>query len=179
MAQEIEHKYLVINTDYREMATSSVRIRQGYLTRRPEGVVRIRIKGDRGYLTVKGKNGGTPVAVAGTQVVAAANPADTSGATCAVDTRLEFEYEIPVADTEAMLCLCEPPVLDKTRYLVPFGGYTWEVDEFHTPVKAPSPYFPNLVIAEVELATSHHDYPLPPFIGPEVTTDPRYYNSAL
>lgn len=146
MAFEIEHKYLVKSDDYRSMSSGCVHIRQGYLSRRPEGTVRVRIKDSRSYLTVKGRT--------------------------AHDTRLEFEYEVPVAEAEHMLQLCEGTVIDKTRYLVEYGGYTWEVDEFHGAHQG-------LVVAEIELDESRHDYPLPPFVGGEVTGDTRYYNSNL
>ncbi len=146
MAKEIEHKYLVKDTTYREMAESSVRITQGYLCREPGRTVRVRVKGERGYLTVKGVTRD--------------------------DTREEYEYEIPVADAVRMMALCDGRVLDKTRYLVPFGGYLWEVDEFHGDL---SP----LVTAEIELQKSTRDYPLPPFVGEDVTGNPKYYNSNL
>lgn len=146
MGVEIEHKYLVRDDSYREMASSSEDICQGYLCRVPERTVRVRTRGERGYITVKGKNRG--------------------------DSRLEFEYEIPYCDAKEMLSLCEPPLLDKTRYLVEFDGHTWEVDEFHGKLQG-------LVTAEIELPASETDYTLPPFIGENVTGDSRYYNSNL
>lgn len=146
MAVEIEYKYLVKNDNYKAMATSKVRIRQGYLNREPEKTVRVRTKGERGFLTVKGKNSGA--------------------------SRLEFEYEIPKADAEEMLTLCMPPILDKTRYLVPFEGHVWEVDEFHGIREG-------LVTAEIELHSEEESYSTPDFIGDNVTGDPQYYNSNL
>lgn len=146
MAKEIEHKYLVSDAGFREMASESHRIAQGYLNREPERTVRVRLRDDRAFLTVKGKNRG--------------------------DERLEFEYEIPFADGRAMLELCSGRVIRKTRFIVPFGGYIWEVDCFEGELKG-------LILAEIELSESRHDYPLPPFIGQEVTGDPRYYNSNL
>lgn len=146
MAVEIEYKYLVKNDNYKAMATSKVRIRQGYLNRKPERTVRVRTKGERGFLTVKGKNSGA--------------------------SRLEFEYEIPKADAEEMLTLCMPPILDKTRYLVPFEGHVWEVDEFHGIREG-------LVTAEIELHSEEESYSTPDFIGENVTGDPKYYNSNL
>lgn len=104
MALEIEHKYLVKNDNYKALATESVLIRQGYLSRVPERTVRVRIKGDRGFLTVKGKNDGA--------------------------VRAEFEYEVPLEDACRMLSLCVPPLLEKVRHLVPYAGHLWEVDEF-------------------------------------------------
>ena len=103
--------------------------------------------GERGYLTVKSKNSGM--------------------------VRQEWEYEIPAADAEEMLLLCDGVVIDKTRHMVPVGDHVWEVDEFH------APHF-GLTVAEVELSGEHDDPgPLPPWVGAEVTGDPRYYNSML
>ena len=76
------------------------------------------------------------------------------------------------ADAEKMLEICEGKIIDKTRYLVSYEGYDWEVGEFHGDLEG-------LVIAEIELAESHNNYSLPPFAGEEVTGDPRYYNSNL
>lgn len=104
MAFEIEHKYLVTNDNYKNLATSKFHIYQGYLSREPERTVRVRIKTDRAYITVKGKNEGTK--------------------------RLEFEYEIPKEDALKMLELCQQPILEKVRYNVPYKGKLWEVDEF-------------------------------------------------
>lgn len=146
MAVEIEHKYLVRNQSYRDMASSADDICQGYLCRVPERTVRVRTRGGKGYITVKGKTDG--------------------------DSRLEFEYEIPYGDAVEMLSLCEPPKLEKTRYLVEFGGHCWEVDEFHGKLQG-------LVTAEIELPVSETDYTLPPFVGENVTGDRRYYNSNL
>lgn len=146
MALEIEHKYLIKDEKYREMATSNSHIMQGYLNRTPERIVRVRLCDDRGYLTIKGKT--------------------------AHDTRHEYEYEIPAEDAREMLAMCDGHILDKTRYYVPFGGYVWEVDEFHGNL-AP------LVTAEIELKEATRDYPLPPFVGEDVTGRPEYFNSNL
>lgn len=146
MALEIEHKYLVKNDSYKALATSCSRISQGYLCRQPERTVRIRIRDDKGYLTVKGKNTGS--------------------------VREEFEYQIPYEDAERMMALCVPPVIEKTRYIVPFGGHTWEIDEFAGDRTG-------LVTAEVELSSSSEKYVIPDFIGEDVTGNPAYYNSNL
>lgn len=105
MAYEIEHKYLVINDTYKEMATGKVEIQQGYLNRNPDRTVRIRTMGDKGFLTVKSRNHGAK--------------------------RLEFEYEIPIHDALEIIKLAEPGIVVKTRYFVPYEGLIWEVDEFH------------------------------------------------
>ena len=106
MAKEIERKFLVKNPTFRELSTTAIRIKQGYLSRLPEATVRVRIAGDKAFLTVKGKNDGA--------------------------VRDEWEYAVPVADAEAMLDRCaQGSVISKTRYIVPDGAYNWEVDEFH------------------------------------------------
>lgn len=146
MALEIEHKYLVKNNSYRESAATSFQISQGYLSRDPERTVRVRIKGDKGFLTIKGINSGS--------------------------SRLEFEYEISQEDARQMLALCEPPILEKIRFIVPFEGHVWEVDEFYGHRKG-------LVTAEIELHSEDETYVKPDFVGEDVTGDPAYYNSNM
>lgn len=146
MGLEIEHKYLVKDDSWKQYAESSENICQGYLSRIPERTVRVRTRGAKGYLTIKGKNKG--------------------------DTRLEYEYEIPLAEAIELLNLCIPPVIEKTRHIVNYCGNTWEIDEFFG---ALSP----LVIAEIELTDSNVNYAIPPFIGENVTNNPAYYNSNL
>ncbi|MBK6763810.1 MAG: CYTH domain-containing protein [Micrococcales bacterium] len=104
MGVEIERKYLVVGDAWRAQVVSATRIVQGYLAR-GEVTVRARIRGDRAYLTIKGRSQGI--------------------------ARSEFEYEIPVPDAEAMLTeLAEGPVVEKTRHLIDVGGHTWELDVF-------------------------------------------------
>ena len=146
MAFEIEHKYLVNDDSYKKMAVKKVEIRQGYLSRLPERTVRVRTRDKQGFLTVKGKNHG--------------------------DTRLEFEYEIPYEDACEMLALCEPGMIEKTRWLVKFDGLVWEVDEYHGAREG-------LTVAEVEIPKSGLHYSIPPLAGRNVTGDPAYYNSNL
>lgn len=146
MGVEIEHKYLVKDESYRSLACSESEICQGFLSRDPERTVRVRVRGQQGCITIKGKGSG------------AAHP--------------EFEYEIPLADAQTLLSLCSPPVIEKTRYIVMHEGNRWEVDEFHGA-------FQGLVIAELEVTSEDYNFPLPPFVGMEVTGDPRYYNSQL
>ena len=71
-----------------------------------------------------------------------------------------------------LLALCQPPIIDKVRYIVDFHGHRWEVDEFASPR-------PGLVVAEIELPDSNTPYDLPPFVGENVTGNPDYYNSNL
>lgn len=146
MAVEIEHKYLVKNDNYKRISEESVLIRQGYLSRIPERTVRVRIKGDKGFLTIKGKNAGA--------------------------VRAEFEYEIPIGDAYRILQLCPPPLLEKIRYIVPFEGHIWEVDEFLGERTG-------LVTAEIELHDENEPYDIPDFVGEDVTGNPKYYNSNL
>lgn len=103
---EIERKFLIASNDFKQEADSRQRIVQGFLNSNPERTVRVRIKGDQGFLTVKGKSSAN-----GT-------------------TRFEWEREIPVTEAEALLKLCETGVIDKMRYEVRIGQHTFEVDEF-------------------------------------------------
>ncbi len=105
MALEIERKYLV---DLEKLGTleNGIRIKQAYLSTNKEAVVRVRVKNDKAYLTIKGSNIGV--------------------------TRLEFEYEIPLDEANEMLDkLCQKPVIDKTRYLIDYENHTWELDIFY------------------------------------------------
>jgi CYTH domain-containing protein len=87
--------------------------------------------------------------------------------------RAEYEYEIPVDDTHEMLDeLCERPLIEKRRYRIPYADLTWEVDEFFGENHG-------LVVAEVELTSEDQLVDFPPWIGHEVTSDPRYFNSSL
>lgn len=146
MAKEIEHKYLVIDTSYREMAVEKLEITQGYLNRNVDRTVRVRTMGNKGFLTVKGRNHG--------------------------EERMEFEYEIPIEDAKEILQIAEPGIVEKTRFLVPYGGLIWEVDEFHGRLNG-------IVVAEVELPDSGHLYKKPQFIGKDITGNPEYYNSRM
>ena len=106
MAQEIEKKFLVAG-EFKESAKKATRITQGYLSSVPERTVRVRVKGEKGYITVKGIG-------------------NDSGA-----SRFEWEKEIPVEDVRDLLKICESGVIDKTRYLVDCDRHTFEVDEFY------------------------------------------------
>ncbi len=87
-------------------------------------------------------------------------------------TRAEFEYEIPLDDVDALLALCLPPIIEKVRHRVPHAGRVWEVDVFGGVNQG-------LVVAEVELPSEDTVVDLPPWIGEEVTGDPRYFNANL
>lgn len=146
MAIEIERKFLVADPQAAiSAAESSERILQGYLSVNPDATVRVRLIGDRGRLTVKSRNRGC--------------------------VRGEWEYDIPRADAAELLGLSVSAVIDKTRYRVPYGGHTWEVDIFTSPR--------SLALAEVEMLSADEEVILPPWLGPEVTSNPQYYNSTL
>jgi adenylate cyclase len=88
-------------------------------------------------------------------------------------SRPEFEYEIPLEDAEGMLGdLCHQPPIEKLRWRLPYGGLVWEIDEYQGRHRG-------LVIAEVELERADQAAPLPTWIGPEITHDPRYGSAAL
>ncbi len=146
MGTEIERKYLVKGDAWRALATGT-HYRQGYLNSDKERTVRIRSTGDKAYITIKGL---------------------TVGA-----SRPEYEYEIPVADGNAMLdALAERPIIEKKRHKIPHGGVTIEVDEFLGENAG-------LVVAEVELQSEGQRFDKPAWLGKEVTGDPRYYNANL
>ena len=145
---EIERKFLVKDERYKEQAFASSHIRQGYICSGHGRTVRVRIRDARGYLTIKG-------------------PSNNGGL-----SRYEFEKEITLDEAEHLMQLCEPGMIDKTRYLVKSGKHTFEVDEFYGENEG-------LVIAEVELGSEDEPYEKPDFIGQEVTGDSRYYNSYL
>lgn len=146
MGIEIEHKFLVSGDGWRRAATQQTRFSQGYLSRDPARTVRVRIAGDAAFLTIKG---------------------ETRGA-----SRAEFEYAIPVADARQLLALSDGPVVEKIRYLCPYEGMTWEVDEF---LGANA----GLVLAEIELESEGQGFGRPAWLGEEVTGDGRYVNANL
>lgn len=87
-------------------------------------------------------------------------------------TRLEFEYPIPVADARQLLEMCEAPIIEKTRHIVIDHSNRWEVDEFHGSLEG-------FTLAELEIPSEDYRYPLPSFVGENVTDNPHYYNSQL
>lgn len=136
------------DSDYKSRAHKSYRIKQGYISSGNGRTVRVRIRNHQGFLTIKG-------------------PSLDGGL-----SRYEFEKEIELEEAEQLFRICEPGVIDKTRYLVSSGKHTFEVDEFYGDNEG-------LVIAEVELSAPDEVYEKPDFIGQEVTGDRRYYNSHL
>lgn len=149
MAKEIERKFLVRNDSWRVMVGEGVRMRQGYVPAEGHVSVRVRVAGDKAWVTLKSP---------------------------AVDNvRGEWEYEIPVADAEEMLdSICQKPQIEKVRYTIPVPGFAhgWEIDVFGGE-NAP------LVMAEIEMPDVDTPVELPDWIGEEVTGDHRYSNLAL
>mgnify|MGYP002629077231 CR=1 FL=1 len=148
MANEIERKFLV-KGDFKPTVIKQTKITQGYLSSVPERTVRVRIKGDSGFITIKGIG-------------------SKSGA-----SRFEWEKQIPITEVEELLELCEPGVIDKTRFIVPENsGLQFEVDEFYGDNEG-------LTVAEIELPSEDHPFEKPDWLGQEVTGDAKYYNSML
>lgn len=145
---EIERKFLVRSNAYRQEARKAYHIRQGYISTGRGCTVRVRLRDDEAFLTIKA-------------------PSADGGL-----SRYEFEKAITLDEGEHLLQLCEPGIIDKTRYLVDCGEHVFEVDEFHGDNEG-------LVVAEVELHAADEHYEKPDFIGGEVTGDHRYYNSHL
>lgn len=146
MGVEIERKFLLTGTAWKQLAPGTS-YRQGYLNSTKERTVRVRTIDDKGFLTIKGISVGA--------------------------TRVEYEYEIPVADAQNLLDdLCEKPIIEKNRYKIAYGGFVWEVDEFFGENEG-------LVVAEIELESEDQAFEKPEWVGDEVTGDPRYFNSNL
>ena len=148
MGIEIERKFLIregSGNQWRGEVTGMPYV-QGYLSRERGRTVRVRIAGTKAYITIKGEVRGI--------------------------SRAEFEYAVPVEDARAMLPLCDGPLVQKTRHLIPHEGHVWEVDVFHGENEG-------LTVAEIELKDERQEIPLPGWVGREVTGDPRYYNSSL
>jgi adenylate cyclase len=145
---EIERKFLVKNNDFKRIALAENRITQGYLSTDPERTVRVRCENDKGFLTIKGEG-------------------NESGM-----SRFEWEKEIDLKETLALLHLCKDGIIDKTRYEVTHGAHLYEVDVFHDVNEG-------LVVAEIELKSEDEVFAKPDWLGDEVTGDARYYNASL
>ena len=146
MGIEIERKFLV-NADRLPVLPPGERIVQGYVPALNRVTVRVRLRGNRAWLTLKGPTTGI--------------------------RRSEFEYEIPVADAEAMLAeLCQGGVIDKTRHEILHAGQRWELDVF-------AGANAGLLLAELELGSDDEPFALPDWAAEEVSADLRYSNQAL
>jgi len=148
MNLEIERKFLVKNDDFKKASYQQKTIKQGYLSTAKNSTVRVRVSDETAFLTIKG-------------------PSNESGT-----TRFEWEKEIDINEAEQLLLLCEPSIIDKTRYLVKNEHLVFEVDEF---------YGDNLglVIAEIELSSEDEVFEKPTWLGKEVTGIEKYYNSKM
>jgi adenylate cyclase len=156
MATEIERKYLLNSKLLIQSGllqkSNSTRLQQAYLSRSSDltqdngNTVRVRTAGQQAFLTIKGPTQGI--------------------------SRAEFEYEIPLADAQALMLLCHGCSIEKTRYYLEYETHTWEVDEFHGTNAG-------LWLAEIELPSETSAFSSPPWLGTEVSSDPRYKNSAL
>ena len=147
MATEIERKFLV-RGEFKKYSVKNLEIMQGYLSVDPARIIRLRISDSRAILSVK-------------------TPAGESGF-----SRHEWEFEIPLKEASEILKVCLPEIIRKTRYLVPFGNHTFEVDIFHGRNEG-------LIIAEIELTSEDEFFEKPEWLGEEVTGKPEYYNSNL
>lgn len=147
MATETERKFLV-KSEFRHLAVKEIPIVQRYLSIDPDKTIRIRISGEKGYLTVKSRS--RPGTI----------------------TRSEWEFPIPMADASGMMEICIPGKVVKTRYLVPSGRHTFEVDVFHDKNEG-------LVVAEIELSGDDEEFEMPGWLGEEVTGNPEYSSSRL
>lgn len=146
--KEIERKFLVASEAFKKVAHKRTKIVQGYLSTHPERTVRVRIQGNDGFITIKGKS-------------------SKSGL-----SRFEWEKQIPLAEAEELLHLCEPGIIEKTRYEISSDNHTFEVDDFMAENEG-------LIIAEIELGSENEPFSKPEWLGKEVTGDVKYYNSNL
>lgn len=148
MNLEIERKFLVKNDNFKNKSHSSKYIKQGYLNSDKNRTVRVRIADEKAFLTIKGIS----------------NSSGTS--------RFEWEKEIQKEEAENLFLLCEPGVIEKTRFLVTVDHHTFEVDEFYGDNDG-------LIVAEVELNSETESYTKPSWLDIEVTGQKEYYNSSL
>ena len=146
--EEIERKFLVTSEAFKNEAFRRTQIVQGFLNSNPDRVVRVRLHGDKGYITIKGKPNRSGV------------------------SRFEWEQQISQADAEALIHLCEPGIIEKTRFEVEVGDHTYEIDVFSGDNEG-------LVVAEVELTREDEPFAKPDWLGEEVTGNAKYYNSNL
>ena len=146
MAKEIERKYLVRNDSWKKDIVYSLYCQQGYIYH-DNGVVRVRIMNDQGCVAFKGINDGI--------------------------SRDEFEYSIPVSEArEILVTMFDGSTIRKTRYIVEYRGFKWEVDIFGGDNEG-------LIVAEIEIESEDIVPPIPDWVGEEVSHDSKYYNSNL
>lgn len=139
---------MVKDESFKAAAAESHRLTQGYICKGSGRTVRVRLWDDKAVLTIKGAGSASGM------------------------SRYEWEKEITAEDARDLFLLCQDGIIDKTRYIVPFDGKIFEVDEFHGENSG-------LVMAEIELASEDENFTRPEWLGAEVTGDRRYYNSML
>lgn len=147
MAIETERKFLV-KGEFRQLSVREITIVQTYLSIDPGKTIRLRIADSEAFLTIKSRFNGDSI------------------------SRNEWEFPIPISDAREMMNLCLPGKIVKTRYLVPSGNHTYEVDIFHDKNEG-------LIIAEIELSAENEQFEKPDWLGEEVTGKPEYFNSNL
>jgi adenylate cyclase len=147
MATETERKFLV-KGEFIQYAVKQMHIVQRYIFIDSVKTARVRICDDKAYLTIKGRPAAGSI------------------------SRDEWEYNIPVSDAEDLMKICNPGIIDKTRYIIPSGNRHFEVDVFHGKNKG-------LIIAEIELSDENEEFGKPEWLGEEVTGNPAYYNANL
>jgi adenylate cyclase len=147
MATETERKFL-IKSEFQHLAVKEIKIVQAYLSIDPDKTIRLRIADQTAYLTIKSR------------------PLENS------ITRNEWEFQIPFIDASEMMSICLPGRIVKTRYLIPSGKHTFEVDVFHEKNEG-------LIIAEIELNSDDEPFIKPSWLGEEITGMPQYYNANL
>ncbi len=148
MTTEIERKFLV-KEEFKKFTTKNYKIVQGFLSTVPERTVRVRIRDDKGFITIKGLS-------------------NKSGT-----TRFEWEKEIAIDEAQKLLELCEPTIIEKIRYIIPTThDLYFEIDEFLGKNSG-------ILIAEIELPSENFQFEKPNWLGKEVTGEVKYYNSML
>ena len=147
MATETERKFLV-KSEFRHLAIREIKIVQTYLSIDPEKTIRLRTADDKAFITIKNRPKGKSI------------------------SRGEWEFQIPLQDVTEMMSLCLPGKIVKSRFLIPSGKHTWEVDVFHDKNEG-------LIIAEIELTKEDEKFEKPDWLGEEVTGIPEYYNANL
>ncbi|MBQ7631233.1 MAG: CYTH domain-containing protein [Paludibacteraceae bacterium] len=159
MAQntEIERKFLVRSDEWRREVVQQFDIQQGYLCKEADKTIRVRVRDERAFLTIKSDRLREGLA------------------------KFEWEREIDLSDAKELLQLCMQPILHKTRYIIPCtkergtmyeGQRIWEVDVFHG-------HKEGLVLAELELGSEDEAFVKPEWLGEEVTGQPQYYNANM
>lgn len=150
---EIERKFLVTSKDFIAQACANYEIQQGYLCKEPGKTIRVRIRDERAFLTIKSSRLRDGIA------------------------KFEWEKEIDLADAQELMNICLPGAISKTRYIIPAPPYQgaprcWEVDVFHGRLEG-------RVLAEIELGDENEPFVRPDWIGEEVTGLPQYYNANM